>query len=566
MDLRQRLDRIEQLLLEACGRLEVNNSGVPSGKDVGDREACLVSGERATQSGDDTLVTRAVDGKARPVVAGADATLLVDAACDIKNLVPESDNQQPAHVVGTGVGSIGIAGHHTLRKPSVLQEVAEDAVVVERQYAAQRAAVQILQFRGGAFDVFMSCVIFVNGIFLGCEIQWSLDRDIPPFFHVLDHIFVVLFIVDLALRMLANRGYMRTGWFALECILVVNGVLTSWVLPVASAAGYVKVPGLRVVMILRLFRILRLFQILRMIDIFDSLWKLCNCLLLSARTVTCALLVISLFAYMFACFAVEFITRSDLLRSNPETNEIVELRFGSLMKSCLTLMSFTNADSVAGLYEPLIHQNPMLAPFFGLVWLIITVALMNLVTAVIVEEAITASSKDAETKRAELKKKVKSLMPVVEELFDQLDSSKDGTLELAELNVDTMPIPAALEDILDKDRLTDFFELLDDDGSGTVDKHEFIDGIMSFALQHVPIETTQTLHLLRMQHNLILDILKVLGPPGDRAARQELCPGRPAEVEQSLNDGAPAPRHPIGFFEEDQTVAGINGEDPDKWF
>jgi hypothetical protein len=255
-----------------------------------------------------------------------------------------------------------------------------------------------------------------------------------------------------------------------------------------------------------MMRLFRFVRALRLLEAFGELWRLCNGLIHSVHTVMYALFLLLATTYVFGCFAVEVITQSELLQENEATRLIVEKRFGSLWRSSLTLLSFANADSLAAVYEPLIEQNPWLAPFFAVVWLVITVSLMNLVTAVIVDNAITQSREDIETKRAETRKTVKALQPQIEKLFIELDRDKDDMLSIDEVDLEFITMPEALRYVIDEEKLRDLFEFLDDDGSGSVDKEEFIEGVASLALQNVPIETTQILHLLRNQRDAIADI------------------------------------------------------------
>jgi hypothetical protein len=290
--------------------------------------------------------------------------------------------------------------------------------------------------------------------------------------------------------------------------LVILGILLNWIISpiLAATSGNSASSTLESFLILRMMRLFRFVRALRLLEAFGELWRLCNGLIHSVHTVMYALFLLLATTYVFGCFAVEVITQSELLQENEATRLIVEKRFGSLWRSSLTLLSFANADSLAAVYEPLIEQNPWLAPFFAVVWLVITVSLMNLVTAVIVDNAITQSREDIETKRAETRKTVKALQPQIEKLFIELDRDKDDMLSIDEVDLEFITMPEALRYVIDEEKLRDLFEFLDDDGSGSVDKEEFIEGVASLALQNVPIETTQILHLLRNQRDAIADI------------------------------------------------------------
>merc|ERR1712032_90155 len=201
--------------------------------------------------------------------------------------------------------------------------------------------------------------------------------------------------------------------------------------------------------------------------------------------------------YAFACLGVEIIFKSEKLQSDPSTSHIVNEHFYSLASTLLTLLAFANADSIAGIYVPLIKVMPGLSFYFGLLWLVVTVSLMNLVTAVIVENAIANAKEDSEMNRNALRKQLKELIPSVKEAFRKLDVDGKGDLTFQELEDAHIDLPPNLRNVIQKDKLLDLFEFMDMDASGEISETEFVDGVCALALSSVPIETTQTLQLLR---------------------------------------------------------------------
>jgi hypothetical protein len=271
-----------------------------------------------------------------------------------------------------------------------------------------------------------------------------------------------------------------------------------------------------------------------LLEIFHELWALCVGLLAAVRTVlsACGLLFVSV--YIFACLGTEAILTSEALNANPATREIVQTHFSSLPRAFLTLVSFTNADSLSSVYSPIICESPISAVYFLSIWLVVTVSLMNLVTAVIVDTAIEQHKENDRLKLAGMRKKIKLLTPKIEKLFQQLDSDGGGEIEVKELDFTGIVMPPELKEIVDEDKLKDLFGFLDLDGSGTVSLGEFVDGIMHLSLQTVPIETTQTLQLLRSQDTTI----KQFNDDVDRKLAKLLMQAQIKEHEQ-MNQEAP---------------------------
>jgi len=265
-------------------------------------------------------------------------------------------------------------------------------------------------------------------------------------------------------------------------------------------------------------RLIRLVRALRLFQQFQEMWKIANGFLAAFRTVLSACLLILLTVYVFACLAIELITRNSSLRQDPVTAQVIHTHFPSLQVTMLTLVQFANTDSIAAVYKPIVERAWHLVFFFGLVWLIVTIMAWNLITALIVDAAIVQGDSDREFELAMKRKRLRALEPIMKALFQELDKRGNGHLSLSEfrsglesMEATTMKhLPADLRNILESDQLIEVCECLDSDGSGAIDETEFIDGIFSLVLQSVPIETTQMLQLLRTQSDVLQRIQRKL--------------------------------------------------------
>lgn len=370
--------------------------------------------------------------------------------------------------------------------------------------------IQLCIFRfGGWLDWVAIPIIIINTLCIGIEIQGNLDGTPMPAFAVLEHFFLAFFIIELGVRIVWNEhDYVKSGWLVLDASCVVVGIVTDWIIaPIfAAIAKENDLPLVGHFDIIKIFRLLRLFRSLRLLEMCHELWALTSGLLSASRTVGSACVLLMMAIYIFSCLLIEMISNIPHAKDTPALEDLVDRRFHGLIRTIVTLWSFTNGDSIAAVYEPLIDADPTFAFVFVLIWGVITVALMNLVTAVIVDTAIERQKANEESKRNAMRKKMKLLGPKIEELFDQLDASGDGAIEVSELSFESVTMPKELESILSSDKLQDLFAFLDLDGSGTVEKSEFIDGIMHLTFQNVPIETTQLLQLLRSQQKLISEM------------------------------------------------------------
>merc|ERR1712232_838116 len=132
-------------------------------------------------------------------------------------------------------------------------------------------------------------------------------------------------------------------------------------------------------------------------------------------------------------------------------------------------------DSIHDLYLPLVHRRPGLIIYWVSVIVVVSIVLMNLVTAVLVENAISSARMDDEMEAYYTRKILRRLTPEIKQVFKQLDSSGNDAVSIREL-VDAIEegidIPDELKDIIQPDKLVDLFEYLDLDGSGELSEAE----------------------------------------------------------------------------------------------
>jgi hypothetical protein len=171
------------------------------------------------------------------------------------------------------------------------------------------------------------------------------------------------------------------------------------------------------VLILRILRLTRLVRALRMFEQFQEMWKLANGLVRSLRTVISACLMIFITVYVLACLGIELIARNSFLTEDPDTAQVIQENFQSLPMTMATLIQFANADSIVSVYKPIVERVWYLGFYFALVWLVITIKLMNLITAVIVDNAITQGDADREMERDKKRRRLRHLQPQIEQIF-----------------------------------------------------------------------------------------------------------------------------------------------------
>merc|ERR1719471_144963 len=109
---------------------------------------------------------------------------------------------------------------------------------------------------------------------------------------------------------------------------------------------------------------------------------------------------------------------------------IVQEYFRNIPVGMLTLVQFVTVDSIASIYHPLIIADSHLLPFFVMFILVVSIALMNLVTAIIVEGAIQ-QGKEAHDRYKQ--QRLLQLRPALRALYHELDADGDANVTLGEI-------------------------------------------------------------------------------------------------------------------------------------
>jgi len=210
----------------------------------------------------------------------------------------------------------------------------------------------------------------------------------------------------------------------------------------------------------------------------------------SAMLSTVALITFTL--YIAACFAVEIVAKDTVLRSHPETEDIINSHFSSIATVMMSFMQFVTVDSIAGMYWPLVQQRQYLFAYFVLIILVVSISLMNLVTANLVEAAISHTQRDKEMERQKLRK----LQPVIVNAFKMMDADDDGNLTREEVTKCHSHLPDEIVNIVPQERFLELFDILDVDDSGEITEEEFFEGIQQLLMSNASFESMQQLRFL----------------------------------------------------------------------
>mmetsp|Transcript_49922 Transcript_49922/g.117505 ORF Transcript_49922/g.117505 Transcript_49922/m.117505 type:complete len:547 (+) Transcript_49922:65-1705(+) len=391
----------------------------------------------------------------------------------------------------------------------IVEEVVKEEKAARREKAEMdkwghvvKAITDIVSSRW--FEYLTGFIILLNMVTIGLDAELSLHADLPGAYDTewiknIERGFLAIYTVELVLRLVGGGVRILTSWwFLLDAFLVTVGLLALVVVPiVGSAEQDAALSGIEKILVVRGLRLLRLVRALRMISHFKVMWRLVYSLLTAGQTMLSATALIMLSLFIFGCVSIEMIhSEPDLLKTE-ETATIVREHFGSLQRAIITLIQFVTLDSIAAVYYPLVQAKPYLLVIFAPMLIVISVGLMNLVTAVLVENALEVSANEQEEERNQLKKKVKRALPTLITTFNHLDRDESGFITREEIeNVPIEILPSKVLENVSIDNMVDLFEMLDVEGNGRLEMDEFIGGLLNLVLLDVPLWSIQSQRML----------------------------------------------------------------------
>jgi hypothetical protein len=364
---------------------------------------------------------------------------------------------------------------------------------------------------GKVFEAIITFIILTNAIWM----MYAADVQIKDPAHddtvgfVGELVFQFLYTVEMVLRLAVHRQwfFFNASWKlnVFELALVIAGFVTLGTASSSSGAA------LRLV---RLMEIGRAARVLRAMTHLRHLRALIVCLQGSLTSLTWSLVMVFLVYSLFSLFLVQIIT-SHLI----ETGEAVEATifyepFGSIWKSILTLhKASTGGDDWSQSYQ-LIQTTGEVGCAVYLVFIIfMQFALLNIITGIFVESAMSVLQPDPETLAMEISRQDHMNAQKLDRLCRAVDADESGKLtrEQFEDGLHKKHIPLMLKSLgLHRHHLVEFFEYMAEvqNDDGQVDIDTFVNGCMllkgvatNFDLQklHAEFKATHVQHEKHLQ-------------------------------------------------------------------
>jgi voltage-gated sodium channel len=198
-------------------------------------------------------------------------------------------------------------------------------------------------------------LILINAIILGMETSPAIMANWGAWLNIADQIILTIFVIEIALRLMAHRlAYFRDPWNVFDFLVVAIALL--------PASGPLAV-----------LRALRVLRVLRLITLVPSMKRVVGGLLSALPGLGSVSAIICLIFYVAAVIATKLFGAAF-----PEW-------YGTLGNSAFTLFQVMTLDSWAmGIVRPVMEIYPQAWLFFLIFILASTFTLLNLFIAVIV--------------------------------------------------------------------------------------------------------------------------------------------------------------------------------------
>ncbi len=221
------------------------------------------------------------------------------------------------------------------------------------------------------FQRFVIAVIVINAITLGLETSPTVMEKVGPWLLVLDRAALMVFVVEIVLKLLVYRlGFFKSGWNVFDFLIVAITLA-----PVGE--GY------------SVLRALRILRALRLISVVPSMRKVVNALLKAIPGMTSVLTLLLLVFYVAAVMTTKLFGASF-----PDW-------FGSIGASFYTLFQIMTLESWSmGIARPVMEAYPAAWVFFVVFILLTTFAVLNLFIAIVVD-AMSVVEHDEQEKTRE---------------------------------------------------------------------------------------------------------------------------------------------------------------------
>eukprot|EP00929_Paragymnodinium_shiwhaense_P108541 TRINITY_DN74863_c0_g1_i1.p1 TRINITY_DN74863_c0_g1~~TRINITY_DN74863_c0_g1_i1.p1 ORF type:complete len:742 (+),score=145.58 TRINITY_DN74863_c0_g1_i1:107-2332(+) len=401
-----------------------------------------------------------------------------------------------------------------LSKTAVILYDVDEAILDDAEHTRCRAFVKWLLLWPG-FDLFVMTILCMDFMLIGVYAQDRLNPFLGAtgknLLDYVDHTFKSVYAMELVLRFYGFGLKFCCGnkFIRLDIGL---GVLDAF--STVAQISFGNSPEMQILTIVRIMRVARVARLIRLTVQLRTLWLLVSGLAHSASTIFWTFILIATITYCFAILGMELIPPGGTGVLDVEQlsfSEGVALeKFGNLVNAMLTLLQVLTLDSIAQIYRPLITEGDggvVCALYFILYILFVSIALMNLVTAVMVEGSLRQAAQDREFLSKIAEQQRARLLPEMRKMFMEIDTDHTGEVDIEELVRAEDEFKMRLMDLTGSEDPVEIFLLLDTDDDGVLSIDEFMEGLLK-ASQGAKLQDFQLSRIMRLVDQLKMTLME----------------------------------------------------------
>lgn len=328
------------------------------------------------------------------------------------------------------------------------------------------------------FEIACGCAICYS-VFVICLQTDAVDA--PFFIQFSESLVTAFFLLEWILRVAAfGRKWFKGFQTLLDTFIVwCPGVVVVWIMQPLNIEENMS-DLFKFFRIARMLRFVQLVRTFKHVAAFEDLWKLVRGLVSSGGTLLSAMSLIVFNLYVFAIFCCELIGFQEFSAEASDAAKEAQQRFKGISQSMLTLTRFMHGDDSQGIMDDLVEELPYIWIFLWLFTALSSFVLLNLVTAVIVQQAMDMSKGDEKELAIIRKREQDREMKELAEMFREIDEDGSGIVSIAEFEEalkDETILGKFMMLGLKKDQAMELFALLDTGGEGELDLSEFMQGM-----------------------------------------------------------------------------------------
>lgn len=248
-------------------------------------------------------------------------------------------------------------------------------------------------------EKFLIALILINAIILGLETFPSMMAQYGSLLHLLDAVILTVFVVEIALRIVAHGWrFFRDPWSLFDFAVVAIALI--------PASGPLAV-----------LRTLRVLRVLRILTLMPSMRKVVGGLVSAIPGLSSVIMLMGLIFYVSAVVATGLF------------GDKFPDWFGTLGETAYTLFQVMTLESWSmGIARPVLEAYPFAWIFFVIFILVTTFTMLNLFIAVIIDatqaEHDVENARLVEDQHAQTREQIQNLADEIASLKTMLNSAK----------------------------------------------------------------------------------------------------------------------------------------------